>query len=395
DVYKRQVLPTGVSLHYNTSEPKATADLVADGSRRFGVPVSQTAGETLRHVIAVASGTSTGTLTLTDQTVGYDGASRNTHINVTPKVNVVAAGSLDAPVVPLLLPRISIEKQVVVVEGGAALIRISLSGPAQDVVAGDYTVTTPAVGGAQTADFVFPLTRTWSIARGETSTTIRFVTRDDAPDTEAPEIVLITLRIDTEGDDAETDAVLLPDDAVSTIYIFNDDLPALTIQDEAVTIAEGGDADVRVNLQFATDEDVSGVYTLTSEVGDTAVPADYVIPAEESRVFTIAAGETSGTITLEAAPDAATENDETFTLTIALAEGESGATLAATATTKEITIQNVAPPVVNIAAAAQAVTVEEDVAGGNAEIEVTVDRAQGRDVVIVWETTGAVSYTHL
>ncbi|MDA8030986.1 MAG: hypothetical protein MPK62_07665, partial [Alphaproteobacteria bacterium] len=73
------------------------------------------------------------------------------------------------------------------------------------------------------------------------------------------------------------------------------------------------DLEVTITLSAAAVSDVTGTYTLTSA---SAGRNDYTRPARNERLWTISAGETTTTITIETTDDTTPEGDETLVLRI-------------------------------------------------------------------------------
>jgi hypothetical protein len=99
-------------------------------------------------------------------------------------------------------------------------------------------------------------------------------------------------------------------------------VPSLAIDDVSVTEGNAGTtpAAFAVRLSAAASQAVTVSYATTN--GTATTPADYVAT---SGVLTLAAGATTGTVTVPVAGDTAVEPDETFTVTLS---GPNGATLA-------------------------------------------------------------------
>ncbi len=125
--------------------------------------------------------------------------------------------------------------------------------------------------------------------------------------------------------------------------------PEVTVEDRAAT--EGSGVEFAVGLSAASAVTVTVDYATSVESGDTASTADYT---ETTGTLTIAAGETSATITVATAQDTTDESDETFTLT--LSNPVNAALGHKSAATGTIADDDAALPTVSIAAGASSVT---------------------------------------
>ena len=125
--------------------------------------------------------------------------------------------------------------------------------------------------------------------------------------------------------------------------------PEVTVEDGAAT--EGSGVEFAVGLSAASAGAVTVDYATSVESGDTASAADYT---EATGTLTIAAGETSATITVATVQDTTDESDETFTLT--LSNPVNAALGHKSAATGTIADDDAALPKVSIAAGTSPVT---------------------------------------
>ena len=144
---------------------------------------------------------------------------------------------------------------------------------------------------------------------GQTERTIEVATLDDTLD-EADEIFVIRRGA---AENAKYSSIV--DSGVGTI-VDNDALSALSIAPAAGT--EGGLVTFTVTLSPASGREVAVDWGTSVETDDTAVSGTDFTAG--SGTLAIQAGETTGTVSVEAASDSASENDETFTLTLSSAE---------------------------------------------------------------------------
>ncbi len=105
--------------------------------------------------------------------------------------------------------------------------------------------------------------------------------------------------------------------ATGTGTITDDDSqPVASMSAATASVGESdGTKDLTVSLSAASGKQVTVPYTVSSESGDTATATtDYTSVSTGS--LTIAAGNSSGTITVTVVPDTLDEDDETFTVTL-------------------------------------------------------------------------------
>ncbi|MDA8030852.1 MAG: hypothetical protein MPK62_06955, partial [Alphaproteobacteria bacterium] len=163
--------------------------------------------------------------------------------------------------------------------------------------------------------------------RGGSSRTHTIVIDEDAAEGET---VLIGPRVCRAGTNCDGDARQLSSNSLKLI-IQNPDVsgtPSVSIEDSA-TVEEGNVVAIQVLLQHAQpdDEDVTLTWTATTGGADgTAAAADLDLP--DTRTLTIDGGETSGFILIPIVDNTRLQEDRTFTVTLALASGETHATLA-------------------------------------------------------------------
>ena len=144
---------------------------------------------------------------------------------------------------------------------------------------------------------------------GQTERTIDIATSDDTLD-EADEVFSFALSSPQNAKFS-----LLSSLGTSGTIVDDDALPALSIADAAGT--EGGSVTFTVTLSPVSGREVTVDWATSVEGGDTAVSGtDFT---EGSGTLAIPAGETTGTVSVKAASDSASESDETFTLTLSSA----------------------------------------------------------------------------
>ena len=179
-----------------------------------------------------------------------------------------------------------------VAEGGGVEVAVTLSADPERTVAIPITPTNQA--GAADADYAVPASV--SFDAGETSKTVRLSATQDS-DNDDGERVLLEFGALPAG-------VTAGGPSESLISITDDDVPAVTVSfgSGSYTAAEGGGVDVAVTLSADPERTVAIPITPTNQNG--VVDADYTVPSSVS----FDAGETSKTITFNAAADS--DNDD-------------------------------------------------------------------------------------
>ena len=253
-------------------------DLLAEDDETFRVTIT---GTTLPSGVTLDTDTATGTIEDDD--------------------TLTAAVTAGAPTVP---------------EGSAASFEVALTGAtstAAVVVA--YTVTGTAALGT---DYTAP-SGSLTITAGATSTTFSIQTTSDRV-LDPGETLIVTL------DGASTAGTVTVDSTPATTTITD---PGATVSVADVRATEGDDVEFTVRLSLAAGSDTVLGWTT---VADTAASGDD-FTAVTAGTLTIAAGATTGTLTVSTEEDLLAEDDETFRVTITGTTLPSGVTLdTATAT---------------------------------------------------------------
>ncbi len=254
-------------------------------------------------------------------------------------------------------PALSID-DLTVAEGHAAQFTVSL-----DAVSGqDVTVAWATADGTATGDkdYMARTRQSLTIPAGTQSLTISVPTANDAFD-EPNETFTITLSspVNATLADATGEATITDDDAE----------PALSIDD--LTVAEGDAAQFTVSLDAVSDRDVTVSWSTAD--GTATAGSDYT--AQSGQSLTIAAGDRSGTISVQTTTDGDDESSETFTVTLS---NPVSATL--DDATGEATISDAnATPAVSI----DDITVAE---GAMGLFTISLDAVSTKDVTVSWTT---------
>ena len=253
-------------------------DLLAEDDETFRVTIT---GTTLPSGVTLDTATATGTIEDDD--------------------TLAAAVTAGAPMVS---------------EGSAASFEVALTGATStaDVVV-MYTVTGTATSGT---DYTAP-SGSLTITAGATSTTFSIQTTSDRV-LDPGETLIVTL------DGASTAGTVTVDSTPATTTITD---PGATVSVADVRATEGDDVEFTVRLSLAAGSDTVLGWTT---VADTAASGDD-FTAVTAGTLTIAAGATTGTLTVSTEEDLLAEDDETFRVTITGTTLPSGVTLdTATAT---------------------------------------------------------------
>jgi hypothetical protein len=246
---------------------------------------------------------------------------------------------------------------------GTATITAQLSSSSTQAVTVPFTVSGTATDPADYTISASPLT----IAAGNTTATITVTVVADGV-AEPDETVIVTMGTPTNATQGAT--------TVHTVTIAVQ-TPTVTFTAAAQSVSEGvGTATITAQLSIPSTQ----VVTVPFTVGGTAAdPADYTISASP---LTIAAGNTTATITVTVVADAVTEPDETIIATLGT---PTNATLGAT-TVHTVTIAG-QTPTVSFTAAAQ--TVSEGV--GTATITAQLSSTSTQAVTVPFTLTGTAA----
>ena len=255
-------------------------------------------------------------------------------------------------------------------EGSAAEFTVTLtSATSTALVVVTYSVTGTATSGT---DYTAP-SGSLTITAGASSTTITIRTTPDSV-LDSGETLTVTLTgASTPAGTAEYN----PTAATTTIT----DPGTATVSVADVRAAEGDDVEFTVTLSIAVGSDT--VLGWTTTAGSATSGDDFT--AVTSGTLTIAAGATTGTLTVSTAEDLLAEADETFTVTITGTTLPSGVTLGTATATGTIEDDDT----LTAAVTAGASTVPE---GSVASFEVALTGATSTaDVVVTYAVTGTAT----
>ena len=162
-------------------------------------------------------------------------------------------------------------------------------------------------------------------------------------------------------------------------------MPTLSIAPRSATVVEGGSGSkpqlFTINLNPTSDDDVTVAYATVA--GTALAGTDYT---GTSGTLTIAAGETSKTLTVQIAGDATAEADETFTVALSNVAGDN-TYLPATGSTATVTITEALPALsITDASAAEGNSGTTDM-----EFVVTMTAANNREVTVAYATANGTA----
>lgn len=222
-----------------------------------------------------------------------------------------------------------------------ATFTATLSAPSGRTVEVGYTV---GAGTATAGEDYTATTGTLTFAPGTTVQTFVLDVLGDRLDEGASETVDVTLS--NTGGTVGIGGSL----GTTTVTITDDDAaPTFSMGDVTVTEGDSGLASATLTVELSNPStqaisfDVSSADGTAVEVGTGAGSNDYDLPAG---TLTIAPGTTSGTVTVPINSDTVYEGNETFTVTAALAVGETDATGAPDSATVTVADDDPLPRVV-------------------------------------------------
>ena len=267
---------------------------------------------------------------------------------------------------------LSVDPDAIAEAGGEATVTATLSAAA----ATDVTVTLAYSGTATPADDYTNSGAEIVIAAGDTTGSVTVTAVDDEIDDDDETVVvdIDTVTGATEDGDQQVTVTITDDDAA---------LPTVTLSVDPDAIAEaGGEATVTATLSEAAGTDV----TVTLAYSGTATPADdYTNSGAE---IVIAAGDTTGSVTVTAVDDEVDDDDETVVVDIDAVTGanEDGDQQVTVTITDD---DDAALPTVALSVDPDAIAE----AGGEATVTATLSEAAGTDVTVTLAYSGTATPT--
>ncbi|MFO1222630.1 MAG: Calx-beta domain-containing protein [Burkholderiaceae bacterium] len=280
-----------------------------------------------QSVGVLRNGTAIGTATLSGTNWSFvDPGAPNGTVTYTARINTgtgFGPTSNAYQIIIITIPTVSFTAAAQSVnEGTVATITAQLSSASSQAVTVPFTVGGTATNPADYTISASPLT----IAAGNTTATVTVTVVADGV-AEPNETVVVTMGTPTNATLGAT--------TVHTLTIGAQPLPTVSFTAAAQSVSEGAVATITAQLSSPSSQQVTVPFTLGGTAG--MPPADYLINASP---LTIAAGNTTGTITVSVIADGVTEPNETVVVTMG---APTNATLGQT-TVHTLTIIGVNPP---------------------------------------------------
>ncbi|MGE0083689.1 MAG: Calx-beta domain-containing protein [Desulfococcaceae bacterium] len=336
-----------------------TVDLGFSGTAFLGTDYTTTANATF---IVIPAGSTSAVLTLTGKNDTIPEFDENVVIDIT----AVSGGATEATAQQVTgvitdddvpIATIAISKTDIAETGGTALVTVTL-----DKQAGAGGVIVPLVisGDVTSADYFFTPT-TLTIPAGSTTGIYTVYASSDVlyEGNEKMVISLGTLSGASKGSPDFVDATIVDDDA----------MPTVTLGIDTASVNEGATAVVTAYLSKTSTVDTTVDLSLA---GTATLVSDYAVTATR---IVIAAGQTTGTVSIGALTDAAVEGTETVTVDI------SAVANASEATAQQVTLSIAdATSLPNVSLGISSSAFLED--GGTAVITATMDNTSFAPVTV-------------
>ena len=226
------------------------------------------------------------------------------------------------------------EDKSVVAEGQSAMFVVELSGEVSSEVQVSYETSDDTGANAAVAgeDYTAVSATTLTFAAGDTAKTVTVATNEDDLD-EADET--FTLKI-SAPDPAVAGVSLGTSSSVAGTIVDTDALE-VSITEHTASVSEGETATLTVSLSEGS-KSTAPVIVKYEVGGDATLNTDYTMP---SSPLTIATGEASATISIEALEDYLEEGEQKVTVTLESATSSDRPVMTVDTTTVEVTIANV------------------------------------------------------
>ena len=197
-------------------------------------------------------------------------------------------------------------------EGENAGFTATLSAASEKTVTVVWTASAETGDTAEAGDLTGTLTARLSFAPGDLTKSFTVRTREDNVDEVAEETFTVTLS-------APSNATVPDSTAAGTIA--DDDTTTLRVSGPASAVTEGGDAVFTVTLSTPNSRDIGATYETRSSGSDPATHGEDYVPfgegGEDPGSLSIAAGETSATVTVTTVDDRLDESQtERFALVL-------------------------------------------------------------------------------
>ena len=376
----------------------AVAYSTTDGTAKAGADYTSASG-----TLIIAAGKTTGTVTVPILNDTISESTEAFKLTLTSATNATlsstassASGTIADDDTTTTLPTLTITGGSCKENAGTMTFNVLLSASSSSPVTVEYTT----VAGSATAGSDYTTTvGTLTIAAGKTSGTIVVPILNDTI-VEKTETFTVTLSKATNATIATASATgtITDDDTPVTTT------PTLSINDVSAS-ENAGSMTFTVTLSAVSDKDVTVQYYTTGVTATSG--SDY---ASANGVMTIAAGDTTGTITVALTNDDAHENDETFTVTLVNPANATIATAVGTGTIVNDDAIDTTPPTMSIAqssakenagtvaftvtfskAFSSAVTVQYATSDGTAVAGSDYTAASGTLTIAAGQTTGTIT----
>ena len=228
------------------------------------------------------------------------------------------------------------EDKSVVAEGQSAMFVVELSGEVSSEVQVSYETSDDTGANAAVAgeDYTAVSATTLTFAAGDTAKTVTVATNED--DLDEPDE---TFALKISAPDPAVAGVSLGTSSSATGTIVDTDALEVSITEHTANVSEGETATLTVSLSEGSKSTAPVI--VKYEVGGDATlntDEDYTMP---SSPLTIATGEASATISIEALEDYLEEGEQTVTVTLESATSSDRPVMTVDTTTVEVTIANV------------------------------------------------------
>ena len=229
---------------------------------------------------------------------------------------------------------VEMDDKSVVAEGQSAMFVVELSGEVSSEVQVSYETSNDTGANAAVAgeDYTAVSATTLTFAAGDTAKTVTVATLED--DLDEPDETF-TLKINAP--DPAVPGVSLGTSSSATGTIVDTDALEVSITEYTASVDEGETATLTVSLSEGS-KSTAPVIVKYEVGGDATLNTDYTMP---SSPLTIAAGEASATISIEALEDYLEEQEQKVTVTLESATSSDRPVMTVDTTTVEVTIANV------------------------------------------------------
>ena len=229
---------------------------------------------------------------------------------------------------------VEMDDKSVVAEGQSAMFVVELSEEVSSEVQVSYETSDDTGANAAVAgeDYTAVSATTLTFATGDTAKTVTVATTED--DLDEPDE---TFALKINAPDPAVPGVSLGTSSSATGTIVDTDALEVSITEHTARVSEGETATLTVSLSEGS-KSTAPVIVKYEVGGDATLNTDYTMP---SSPLTIATGEASATISIEALEDYLEEGEQKVTVTLESATSSDRPVMTVDTTTVEVTIANV------------------------------------------------------